>query len=91
MLFFDNAKFLCVFLFFFTIKHSVGRQSAISDCGNIMSADRVLYPIGVSIVTAVRVLYPIGVSIVMADRVLYSIGASIVTADRVLSPIAEAL
>ena len=58
---------------------------------SIMTADRVLYPIGASIVSADRVQYPIGASIMTADRVQFLIGASIVTADRILYPNAEVL
>ena len=39
-------------------KHSVGRQSVISGCGSIMTADRVLFPVGESILSRDRVLYP---------------------------------
>ncbi len=56
-----------------------------------MTADRVLYPIGASIVSADRVFYPIGTSIMTADRVQFPIGTSIVTADRVLYPIGKSI
>ncbi len=41
------------------IKHRVGRQSVISNRGSILSAERVLHPIGAGILSAVRVLQPI--------------------------------
>ena len=40
-------------------KHYVARQSALSNCGSIMSAVRVLYQIAASTMSAVRVLYQI--------------------------------
>ena len=41
------------------IEYCVGRQSVISNRGSILSAVRVLHPIGASILSAERVLQPI--------------------------------
>ena len=82
------------------IKHRVGRQSVISNRGSILSAERVLHPIGAGILSAVRVLQPIAEAFCRTSEYFirlrkHSVGrrstssdcGSILSAVRVLHPI----